>query len=440
MSYVPEGPRYNLKAVVRQTGLKPDTLRAWERRYGLPTPERSSGGHRLYSQRDVDIIRWLVSRQQEGLSIKRAVDLWRQVEAAGRDPLKTATPIATQMVPAPASWRAGETLEELRERWLEACLTYDEQHGERILMEAFSIYPPEVVAIQILERAVAEMGDLWYRNEATVQQEHFCSALVIRRLQSLIMAAPPPSRPGRILAACPPEENHVIGLLLLTFLLRRRGWEVVYLGANVPVDRLEITIEETKPQLVILAAQQLHSAATLMEMAEVLHKQDIPVAYGGLVFNLLPELRALMAGHFLGEQVDRVPQVVESLMAAPLPVPEPEKVPDRFRVARAHFRERQGTIEARLIQRLIPASIPSNHLAVANRELALNIGAALELGNMAFLGTDIEWVKGLMRNHRMTGEALDDYLEAYYQVARDQLDERGEPIITWLGSVVNVSA
>jgi hypothetical protein len=40
---------YNLKAVIRQTALKPDTLRAWERRYGLPTPERSEGGHRLYS-------------------------------------------------------------------------------------------------------------------------------------------------------------------------------------------------------------------------------------------------------------------------------------------------------------------------------------------------------------------------------------------------------
>ena len=46
--------RFNLKAVVQQTGIKPDTLRAWERRYGLPTPERSSGGHRLYSQDDVD--------------------------------------------------------------------------------------------------------------------------------------------------------------------------------------------------------------------------------------------------------------------------------------------------------------------------------------------------------------------------------------------------
>jgi DNA-binding transcriptional MerR regulator len=436
MSETFEGPRYNLKAVVKQTGLKPDTLRAWERRYGLPVPERSSGGHRLYSQRDVDTIKWLVSRQQEGLSIKRAVEMWRQVEADGRDPLKTATPLASQLVPAPAQRLVGGTVGELRERWLEACLAYDEQGAEQILAEAFSLYSPEVVALELLQKVVAEVGELWYRDKVTVQQEHFCSELVIRRLESLVMAAPPPTRPGRILAACPPEENHVISLLLVTFLLRRRGWEVVYLGANVPLERLEVTVEVTKPQLVILAAQQLHSAATLMDMAQVLQEQDMLVAYGGLVFNLLPELRTRIAGHFLGEQLEQVPRAVESLMVAPRPAPEADRVPEGFREAGEHFSERRGLIEAQLVQSLIPEGVPSNHLAVANRELGLNIGAALALGNMAFLGADIDWVEGLIKNYRMPAESLDAYLKVYYRVAEEQLDERGEPVVRWLGSLV----
>ena len=83
-------PAYNLKVVIRETGLKADTLRAWERRYGLPQPERTSGGHRLYSQRDIEIIKWLMARQQEGLSISRAVDLWRGLESEGQDPLHMA--------------------------------------------------------------------------------------------------------------------------------------------------------------------------------------------------------------------------------------------------------------------------------------------------------------------------------------------------------------
>ena len=51
-----ETPTYNLKAVVQETGLKPDTLRAWERRYGLPEPQRTESRHRLYSQKIVDYV------------------------------------------------------------------------------------------------------------------------------------------------------------------------------------------------------------------------------------------------------------------------------------------------------------------------------------------------------------------------------------------------
>jgi DNA-binding transcriptional MerR regulator len=89
-------PTYNLKVVLKETGLKADTLRAWERRYGLPEPKRSSGGHRLFSQRDIETLKWLMARQEEGLSISRAVDLWRSMEEQDQDPLQV-MPIA----PAP---------------------------------------------------------------------------------------------------------------------------------------------------------------------------------------------------------------------------------------------------------------------------------------------------------------------------------------------------
>ncbi len=79
-------PTYNLKAVVRETGLKPDTLRAWERRYGVPAPQRTDSGHRLYSQHDIDTLKWLLVRQNEGMSISRAVELWHRLEADGLDP------------------------------------------------------------------------------------------------------------------------------------------------------------------------------------------------------------------------------------------------------------------------------------------------------------------------------------------------------------------
>jgi DNA-binding transcriptional MerR regulator len=432
-----EGPRFNLKVVVQQTRLKPDTLRAWERRYGLPTPERSSGGHRLYSQRDIDTIKWLRARQREGLSISRAVELWERLSAEGRDPLQATTPIATRATPTLVPRPAGATVARFRQQWTDACLAYDEQRAEQLLNQAFALYSPETVAEELLQRAVAEIGEGWYRGDVTVQQEHFCSSLAVRRLEALVMAAPPPIRQGRILAACPPGEHHVIGLLLLTFLLRRRRWEVVYLGANVPVEQLETTVTAIQPQLVIMAAQLLHTAATLKETAKVLQQAEVPLAYGGLIFNELPPLRKRIPGHFLGEQIEAVPEMVEALLVAPRSVPTSETVPDAYLQALEHFQERQGSIEAHVIQSVNSGGYAHNHLALANRELGLNIGAALALGDMDYLATDIEWLTGLLRNHGFPLEAMYGYLHAYHQAVGEQLDERGQPVIAWFGQLLN---
>jgi len=427
-------PLFNLKAVVRQTGIKPDTLRAWERRYGLPTPHRSAGGHRLYSQRDIDTIKWLAARQQEGLGIKRAVDLWRLLGADGQDPLLTVTALAPQRAAAAPAYAAGETLTKMRQDWLDACLAYNEQQAALILNQAFALYPPKTVAVELLQRAASQVGEGWYQGQVTVQQEHFCSALIVRRLEALVLAAPPPTRPGSILIACPPEEYHIISPLLLTFLLLQRGWQVLYLGANVPIEQLETTISVAKPQLAIMAAQRLHTAATLVEAAELLQREGVPLAYGGLIFNLLPALRRHVAGHFLGEVLGEAPQIVESLLAAPRPAPAAVKVPEAHRQALDRFQERQALIEAHLLQKLGPTALAPNHLSMANRELGLTIGAALALGDIHYLGTDMEWVRGLLRNRQVPDEAMHAYLRAYHQVATEQLGKEN-PVVDWLGAL-----
>jgi DNA-binding transcriptional MerR regulator len=429
-------PSYNLKAVVQQTGLKPDTLRAWERRYGLPQPQRSQGGHRLYSPRDIDTIRWLMARQREGLSIKRAVELWRQLEAEGQDPLHTATLAIAQAASAPDRQAVGETIVKLREDWVAACLAFDEQRAENILTQAFALYPAETVCLEVLQSGVAHMGDGWYQGEMTVQQEHFATALAMRRLEALIVAASAPTRPGRILVACPPEENHTFSPLLLTFLLRRQGWDVLYLGANVPLERMRMTMSAARPQLVILAAQQLHTAATLLALARLLQDERTPVAFGGMVFNVLPAICARIPGHFLGQRLEAAPLAVERLMVAPRPYPPLEDVPGTYHEARKYYGERRARIEAQLNPALERTGIDPEHLAMANAELARNIVAALTLGDMEFAGIVIEWAKKLLGNRGVPTRLLDDYLKAYYRAAETHLDERGQPIVSWLAQLV----
>jgi MerR family transcriptional regulator, light-induced transcriptional regulator len=432
LSRLAEGPLFNLKAVVRQTGLKPDTLRAWERRYGLPAPRRSVGKHRLYSQRDIDTVRWLMARQAEGLSIKQAVQLWRQIENEGLDPLQRPSPLAGPVTSVLRPETGSTTLAGLRESWIDACLDYDEPRAEQVLAQAFALHAPEAVCLELLQPAISEIGMRWYRGEVTVQQEHFASELAVRRLEALMAAAPLPVRPGKILVAAPPREHHVLGLLVLTFLLKRQGWAVIYLGANVPAERLEATLVATRPQLAILAAQQLHSAATLLEVAAVLQRQGVPMAYGGLVFNRVPDVRSRIPGHFLGERVDVAVQAVERLMVAPQPVLQVDGPPEHLRLAREHYADRLGLIEARVARALHGTEMEAGHMALANREMALNIKAGLALGDISLVGTDIEWVEELLSNHRMPTTMLKGYLDAYQLVARQELDERGGPVVDWL--------
>jgi DNA-binding transcriptional MerR regulator len=85
---ISQTPVYNMKVVLKETGLTADVLRAWERRYDLPHPQRTAGRQRLYSDYDLATIRWLKNKQAEGLSISRAVQIWKVLIAAGHDPLE----------------------------------------------------------------------------------------------------------------------------------------------------------------------------------------------------------------------------------------------------------------------------------------------------------------------------------------------------------------
>jgi DNA-binding transcriptional MerR regulator/methylmalonyl-CoA mutase cobalamin-binding subunit len=433
-----QAPTFNLKAVVKETGLKPDTLRAWERRYGLPKPQRSSGGHRLYSQHDIEILKWLMARQEEGLSISKAVDLWNRLEAEGQDPL--AAVAVPEAGPGFGSIPVGGNVAEMREAWLSACLDFDEQRAEQILTQAFALYPPEVVCLEVLREGLAQIGDEWYQGEVSVQQEHFASVLAIRRLEALIAAAPAPTRPGRILTACPPQEEHTFSPLLITFLLRRQGWDVLYMGANVPLARLEEALAKVRPKLVILSAQLLHTAATLLEMAHLLQQQHVPLAFGGAAFNSRPELRARIPGHFLGEHLEMVPQLVEKIVATPHLTPPVEAIPEPDLEALSHYRELLPLIEAHVSEAMQQAGISYQHLSTANEHIARDIMAALSLGDISLLGDEIAWVEGLLINYQIPADLLHRYLNTYYQVANTYLDERGEPILGWLAQLNSVAS
>lgn len=422
-------PTHNLKAVIKETGIAADTLRAWERRYGLPMPDRTPGGHRLYSQRDIEIIKWLMAKQGEGLSISRAVDLWNELTASGQDPLPAPS---GELVTLPSA-----NLDLIRKGWLDACLVFDENAAEQVLNQAFATHPLETVCVEVLQRGLQEIGEMWYRNEATVQQEHFTSALAQRRLDALISAAPPPTRPYSVLIGCTPGELHIFVPLLLTLLLRRRGLKVVYLGANVPIQRFNETLQSVKPHLVILSAQQLQTANGLRETAAYLNASGGRVAYGGRIFNLIPELRNRIPAHFLGESLQEAIQSVETLLTSDMPLDSIEPVDDQDEKLSSLFTHNLPMIEMYTLTESNKIGIPIEFSTIAIQQLGNNMKSALSLGNIEALGVEMDWIEGLLREHNQDSESLDSFLTAYAKSVDSAMGKPGQPISDWIRSQIN---
>jgi MerR family transcriptional regulator, light-induced transcriptional regulator len=230
-----ETGRLRIGELSRRVGESPELLRAWESRYGLVTPERTSGGLRLYSERDERRIRVMRHHINAGLSAAEAARLAKLAEVAQDQ----AQPLRAADIDA-ALQRSFEALDEPA-----AQATLDR------LLIAFG-----------LRRALGEvilpflhgLGERWAVAETSVAQEHFASNIIGGRLRSLAQGWGQGVGPRAVLA-CPPGELHELGLLAFGLVLRERGWRITYLGADTPLRDI-ITLAELAPEpaIVVLAA------------------------------------------------------------------------------------------------------------------------------------------------------------------------------------------
>jgi len=263
-------------------------------------------GERLYSYDDILLLKWLVARKNEGMSISRAVDLWRNQGSQLPDKLRHSA--GRQIDPRDS----GDILEKLSKDWTQACLSFNESAAELAVAKALAISSPREVCTRVFQRGLAELGAGWYMGSVSVQQEHFASALAARRLNALLPSHPCPVNPVDCLLPVPGEE-HDLALMMLSFILRWQGWDVIYLGANVSLEKLDATLQATRPRLMISAAQTLPAAASLVEMAKVANDLSIPLAFGGGIFNEIEDLPQRIPGIYLGKELDAAPQAIEML-------------------------------------------------------------------------------------------------------------------------------
>lgn len=427
-------PTYNLKIVLKETGLPADTLRAWERRYGLPAPQRTEGGQRLYSQYDVETIKWLMTRQEEGLSISHAVKLWNEHTSAGVDLLAGSLP-NTQTLPA-VYIPAGTTLDSIRAHWLDACLKFKESAADQVLNKAFTMFPVEKVCMEVLQKGLAEIGGLWYENKASVQQEHFASALAMRRLDSLMSASPALSRKQTVMVGCPAGEWHTFTALLIALFLRRRGLNVIYLGANVPADQFEDAVKSARANLVILVAQSLIAAASLQAVALALKDLRAPLAFGGRIFSAQPSLANRISGRYLGDTLQSAIEEAENILKRKIKPNAPKTPTQKYQTALRGFVSNRARIEISLKESLPTFVENSEGFHTGIKFLGDNIAAALQLGEMEYVTQEVEWIKVLMQWRKRPPQELSDFVKSYSQAVDKHINGQGSPIKNWLASQI----
>ncbi len=311
---ISEEPLYNIGVVTRMTGISMATLRAWERRYNFPESRRTTGGHRLYSEKDVMQLRWVKDRIDEGMQTAQAIHALHVQEDKGLVTPAPVTPPARTL----NNQDQQPALSVLRQQLFEALASRQLDRADQVLGEGLAIVSPEELILNVISPTLSEIGDAWQEKKLSVATEHLATNYLRQRLLMWMISGPPAQTRIPITLACAPGELHEGSLLILGALLRRRRYPVAYLGQSVPLPDLATFIHELMPPLVVITAMTEESAAELSNWPQWIPdaaQQGHPIiGFGGRVFSLQPEWRVRVPGIFLGTTIEQGLENIEHLL------------------------------------------------------------------------------------------------------------------------------
>lgn len=227
--------RYRIQRVAELTGVPAATLRAWERRYGIPQPARSESAYRLYSVRDVEMVRKLRDLSASGVAISQAA---REVRSSAKEPEEHA-PV--------------DIYQETITRILDAVHSYDAAAVHAEAARAAYLGPAAVVHERVFAPLMRTIGDLWAEGELSVAQEHLASAAVGAVTRDVARMVQPDGSLPLMLLACFEDEDHALGMHGVAIRLASWGIRSVDLGARVPPTALGAAVRSMAPRAVGLS-------------------------------------------------------------------------------------------------------------------------------------------------------------------------------------------
>jgi DNA-binding transcriptional MerR regulator len=292
--------RYRIHAVADLTGIPEATLRAWERRYSVPTPERTPSGYRLYSPKDVE----LVKRMRELCSAGMApVDAAKLVG----EPERTPTPDATDRGPFDAvATRIASAARRLDPSALEAEVRLAMTLGD---------------ASSIVERgfcpALVEIGRDWEAGLISTGHEHMASEILVAATRNLLRLVGPVRPVGEVVLACFPDEEHVLPLYAAAFRFVECGYRPHVLGARTPPSGLSAAARELQPAFIGLSVTIAPPAARADELVHEYAKLLRPGSWcvGGAGAPELERTVRASGGHVVCGTADEQRDLLAPLLA-----------------------------------------------------------------------------------------------------------------------------
>ncbi len=277
--------KFTVREVEERTGVPSSSLRQWERRYGFPAPQRSASGYRYYSENDLAAVIGMRDLVADGVPPSRASSMVR--EAAAEQP-------------------GARSPEDLSRELSDALLNLQSDRAERVLSEALGLHPLDTVLLEVMQPALVQIGDGWHAGEVSVATEHFASNLLQGRLRGLLRMMGSAGAGPSAVVACVPGERHEIGSLVLAIMLRRAGFQVIFLGADTPLPDLVQLAEVQQADLVMISVTGRENLGELVRAgAEVRDLQGLLVL-GGQAVAAQPAAAAELGGVFLGNDVRKV--------------------------------------------------------------------------------------------------------------------------------------
>lgn len=240
-------PRHSIAVVSRRTGLSQLVLRAWERRYGVVVPGRTESGRRRYSDLDVERLTLLARLTAADHRIGDIANLpladLRQLVA------ELPVPAVTAPAPAPLAADAGALLEQA----MRAVAALDAPALEGVLARASMVLGRAALRQELIQPLLEGIGGRWRDGSLRIAHEHMATTVVHAFLAASNAAQTPEPGAPLLVVAAPARNRHELGALMAAAQGRDLGWEVLYLGVDLPAEEIAAAAHQRGARAVFLS-------------------------------------------------------------------------------------------------------------------------------------------------------------------------------------------